>query len=211
MITLTAACRCNLRYTPGAKKPYIARITGRDSKVTFAREFIGAERVDVDTPGLYETRGVDKKGRGDDPEYVLVLESSDGEVGEFTASKEDAMKIAKAFDAGRPIESIVALTPDGEWEFVTAARAERAAVAATIDDAAERCWQIVLGLPAKDGKKVLDVLRKRLNPPKPAAALGFVETTPAGVVADANLDAGVPEGVMGLSPTPVAEPTEAVA
>lgn len=107
MITLKAREDYNSKYAPaGTKKAYIARITGRDSKMTFAREFIGKTSADVDEPGLYATRDVDKKGRAGDEEYTLILEVG-GELEEFSADKEDAMKIAKALDAGRRIEQIV--------------------------------------------------------------------------------------------------------
>jgi len=98
-------------------KQYIARITGRNSKFNFEREFIGRKggkrnescEADVDTPGLYECRSIDNKGRPDDS-WSLVWEL-DGKFIELGVTKEDAMKIAKEMDAGRPIEQLVAVTP----------------------------------------------------------------------------------------------------
>jgi hypothetical protein len=168
MITLTAREDCNPRFTPGAKKPYIARITGRDRTKTFAREFLGKTSVDVDTPGLYEGRGVNKKGFADDPEYVLILEGPGGEVEKFTANKEDAMKIAKALDDGRRFEDVVAYGETG-WSFRTPKEAAKEAIALTIDKVTEACWQLLQHLPEKEAKKVLAALRQRVSPPKPEA------------------------------------------
>lgn len=97
----------------GKTGQYIAHITGRDSKWTFNREFIGRKcgkrnegsEADVDTPGLYEMRDVDRKNNKDD-RYVIILEI-DGELCKFMADKEDAMKIGKELDGGRTIQDIV--------------------------------------------------------------------------------------------------------
>ena len=112
MITLNASAR----YGYGGKQ-FIARINGRDSKFTFDREFIGKKggkrgedsEADVDTPGLYETRDVDSKGRTDDS-YCLVLEDGDRLV-QIWIDKADAMKVAKELDARRDIDSICKLLP----------------------------------------------------------------------------------------------------
>ncbi len=89
---------------------YVARLTGRDSKFTFAREFIGrrSERTstaDVDDAGLYEICDVDRRG-GKDSTYWVVAKVGD-ELYKFAASKAEAMKIAKAFDDGRKLEDVV--------------------------------------------------------------------------------------------------------
>lgn len=112
MITLTASAR----YGYGGKQ-FIARINGRDSKFTFDREFIGKKggkrnedsEADVDTPGLYETRDIDSKGRTDDS-YFLILEDGERLV-KIPIDKADAMQIGKEFDAGRGISRCVKLIP----------------------------------------------------------------------------------------------------
>lgn len=120
MITLTAGAR----YGYGGKQ-YIARIFGRDSKFTFNREFIGKKggkrgensTADVDTPGLYETRDVDSKGRCDDS-YCLILEDGDRLV-QFWIDKANAMKIAKELDS-RSFDRCVKLLPsDAEFRVAS--------------------------------------------------------------------------------------------
>ena len=73
-----------IEFSAGAKfgyagKQFIARITGRNPKYTFEREFIGKKEdskgkttsVTIDEPGLYQTRDVDSKGRSDDTCYIV--------------------------------------------------------------------------------------------------------------------------------------------
>ena len=116
MITL----RASASYGNGGKQ-YIARITGRNSKFTFEREFIGRKggkrnedcEASVDMPGLYEIRDIDRKGNVDD-NYVLLVPRGE-KLEQCSADKADAMKIAKGLDDGRSFESII------EWqEAVTA-------------------------------------------------------------------------------------------
>ena len=206
----------NERYAPeGAKKAYLARITGRDSKMTFAREFLGRGEVILDEPGLYEHRDTDKRGRADDG-WILVLDCPDfpdqsgGTLRSFWAKKEDAMKIAKEMDKGRRIDHICEVVDatawkrkDRTWAFVSPRQAEKAEVAKTIDQATEACWAVLSGLPEREAKKVLTSLRQRLTPPKQAQELGLAENTPSGIVADANQDAGVSSEQLGLEPTPI--------
>ena len=86
----------------GNAKQYVARITGRDSKFTFSREFIGRKsgkrgestEATVDEPGLYMTCDVDRKG-GKDETFILF----DGERDE-QVTLEQAMEIAKRMQAG---------------------------------------------------------------------------------------------------------------
>lgn len=113
------------------KKAYVARITGRDSKFTFQREFIsrgGRDRTDatadVDDPGVYELRAVDKKGRVSDG-YVLIVETPDG-LRKFPCGKEDAMKVAREVEKGRPFSELVAFVPAAGPSPLGAAVAARA-------------------------------------------------------------------------------------
>lgn len=106
-----------------AGKQHIARITGRDAKFTFSREFVGTKggkrgdvtTADLDTQGLYECRDVNNKGVKDD-DYRLILQWEDrAEIGWVRIDKADAMKIAKELDAGRAFGDIVEpVCPDPE-------------------------------------------------------------------------------------------------
>lgn len=109
-ITLTASAK----YGFGGKQ-YIARITGRDPKFTFSREFVGqksgkrresAEYV-TDEPGLYITCDIDRKGNKDET-FVLIEADSSGGLSESTCTKEEAMQIAKLMDSGKSFEDAVA-------------------------------------------------------------------------------------------------------
>lgn len=100
-ITLSASAA----YGFGGKQ-YIARITGRDAKFTFARDFIGRKggkrgesaEATVDEPGLYVTCDVDRKGNKDDT-YCLVWRAPNGDMYSTPESLEEAMAIAKRLDA----------------------------------------------------------------------------------------------------------------
>lgn len=89
----------------GMKGHYIARITGRDSKFTFKREFIGRKcgkrnegcEATIDDPGLYMTCDVDRK-RNKDETYYVVETDGDG-IEDQTCTKEEAMKLAKLMDS----------------------------------------------------------------------------------------------------------------
>lgn len=189
------------------KKAYVARLTGRDSKYTFAREFLakGEGRrdavVEVIEPGLYEMRNVDKKERVTD-EYVLILEDADGDLEQHDASKADAMKITKLLDEGRAFDAIVGPSDDG-WEYVTKRKAEAATIARNLDAAIEACWDCLKPLSEAQAKKVLAALRVRCSPPKPKAAQPLREDAPVGVASDYAQDHGRTEADLGLTPTPV--------
>jgi hypothetical protein len=202
------------RFAPaGAKKAYLARITGRHGSRTFAREFLGRGEVLVDEPGLYEHRETDKKGRADDS-YILVLDCPafplDGDtLRTFAATKEQAMKIARALGSGRRIDEVCAVVDasseeraERTWEFVTPRQAETRQVAATIDAAVEACWAIIQALPEREAKKVLAQLKVRVSPPK-AARAPLTDDAPVGVASDAAQDAGADPEQLGLTPTPV--------
>ncbi|MCC6416781.1 MAG: hypothetical protein IT429_00870 [Gemmataceae bacterium] len=223
MITL----RASAAYGYG-RKQYIARVTGRDPKWGLKLEFCG--RIDGDRkrqessswegdePGIYVTRDVDRKGRADDT-YRIILPcptNPDRAVCSTPVDKEDIMKIARRLDAGERLERIVELVgrPSSrdpsrtvyDVEVVTARQAEAREVARTIDTATEECWRVLQALPEKEARKVLATLRQRVTPPKPATSLGMPEDTPAGIVADANQDAGVDPAALALTPHPVATP-----
>ena len=101
-VTLTASAR----YGYGGKQ-YIARITGRDSKFIFAREFVGqkggkrreSSEYMTDEPGMYMTCDIDSKGRKDETFFVVYI-GDDGKLKMSSTSKERAMKLAKMMDEG---------------------------------------------------------------------------------------------------------------
>lgn len=204
MITLRATHDCR----DSKHLARVAHITGRCPKWTFASVVVskgGRNRTDgeadIDTPGLYEIRSVDRKDRQSE-RYVLIIEDADGDLVEWDCEKADAMKIAKAMDAGRPFAEIVVCDTD-EWSFRTERQAERAAVAATLDAAIEACWDALKTLPEASAKKALAALRVRCSPPKPKAAEPLPAETPVGVVSDHAQEQGTTEAELGLTPTPV--------
>lgn len=78
-ITTTITLRADAKYGYGGRQ-YIAQITGRAPKVTFARQFVGirygkrneeTEHI-TDEVGLYELCNIDRKGNKDQ-RYRLVL------------------------------------------------------------------------------------------------------------------------------------------
>lgn len=167
MITLTASADF------GKSGQYIARITGRHSKFTFQREFIGRKGgkrnestyADVDEPGLYELLDVTRKGKS---ERFRVLLTIDGELHSVRATKEEAMKLAKMIDAGAELEGIVRVTNLAEHAFEIISRTEqkKAEAAQTKEAAIAACWEALQALPERDAKKVLAALKLRVSPPK---------------------------------------------
>lgn len=204
MITLSASAS----FGNGGKQ-FIARITGRHPKYTFGYEFIGKKggkrnedcSADVDDPGLYVCRDVNRKGNAED-RFRLVLPAVGDELKIVRIDKDTAMKIAKAMDTGRPFLECV----DEDGELVTPRQAEQKLTAQTIDSAVEACWAALQGLPEALAKKALAGLKLRVSPPKVVAGGEVLppETTPVGVLSDAAQDAGVSEQDLGLTPTPVA-------
>jgi len=99
----TITLRATAKYGFGGKQ-YIARITGRDPKFTFAREFVGTKggkrkedsEYMIDEPGLYVTCDIDRKGNKD--ETYLIIEQDGDNLKETICDKESAMKIAKLMD-----------------------------------------------------------------------------------------------------------------
>lgn len=99
---------------------YVARITGRDPKFTFKREFVGRKcgkrgdvtSYDTDEPGLYEECSVTKRGK--DSTYWLMLPDSRRPSGFMTETidKADAMRIAKAIAEGIALDQLAHSTGD---------------------------------------------------------------------------------------------------
>lgn len=155
---------------------YVARITGRNSKYTFEREFLGKKsgkrneysEAMVDDPGLYEERDVTRKGKKE--RYYIVINDLAGELCGFSAKTEDAMKIAKALDSGKKIDEIVrACMVDNKetYEIITVKQAEKAGPSFTVDEATEICWtaihSILSEFKPEDAKKVLDAIQAKLT------------------------------------------------
>jgi hypothetical protein len=135
MITLRAT---NAEYR-GTKKASIGRVTGRDPKWGLALEWVGQRSggTDVehitDEPGLYQLRSYDRKGRQSE-ELTLVIPGPDGELREYGCPREEAMKVARELDAGRPLAEIVRATAASPLNRARAARAEHAAKLAVSRD-----------------------------------------------------------------------------
>ncbi len=97
-ITLSASAR----FGHGGKQ-FVARITGRDPKFTFAREFLGRKEgkrgestsVVVDEPGLYQERYVDSKGGVEDTIYLVHASPVTGDLCKLPIADEEAMALAK--------------------------------------------------------------------------------------------------------------------
>lgn len=184
MITLKATS------ASGSKGQYIARITGRDPKFTFARVFVGRQdsrgtttQADIDEPGLYVLGEVDRKG-GKDETFVVVVPrlglSLDGvtnikpsryddSIVAKNISKDEAMKIAKALEAGDQIGDLVTLSVvNGRVEYDLPTKAERAKAAASqpkpsVDSAVEACWVILSALPQEEAEKAIQAIQARIS------------------------------------------------
>ena len=174
-VTLTGATLYNEKYPPaGAKKGYVAKITGRAAgAMKYEREFLGstAEIFEGDE-GLYE-RQVGKKKGGYTRWYHVVL--AHHEYGLIVSSdcENEAPKIAKLLADGFEIEDVVtydklipSLNVQGRMSFNvvvrTPAQAKKAAKAANIYSATAYCWSVLSAFDPADAKKMLTELRKRL-------------------------------------------------
>jgi hypothetical protein len=88
---------------------FIAQITGRHPKFTFAYEFRGKKdrngdvEYQTDEPGLYVERDVDSKGRSTDTFWV-AYNAPDGSFRAASIAKERAMEIARRMDSGAPVD-----------------------------------------------------------------------------------------------------------
>jgi len=168
MITATAE--------PGRTGQYIARIVGFDPSFIFRREFIGTRsgkrgewtNADVDDAGLYEACDVTPKGKAH--RYLLVVKSpeTNDEPVILRSDKGDAVRIARALDAGRTIAEIVVVSKSArEGGFVYGFMPMQAVVQQQIGtdmvNAMEACWRSLQRLPAESAWKVLRALRGRLD------------------------------------------------
>lgn len=171
----------------GKSGQYIAKITGRDEKKTFAREFIGEKSgkrneitsVETDEIGVYEDCDVNKKG-SKEVGYLVVLPSPAGELESYRLEKDEALTAAKRLDAGESVEDMFEIRTTSEGDFaylVTKAAAKKAIAAKTADAAADECWAILGALPADVAAKVLGSLRKRLKGEPEAGPTPIVETS----------------------------------
>lgn len=183
MITLSASAAF------GQSGQFIARLTGRDSKFTFNREFIGRKggkrndvtTADVDDEGLFEHCDVTRKGK---ESYFAVTMVIGGTLTKMKATKEEAMAIAKGFEAGRTLTDLITPFKDANdrWTFNgvnTPAQSRKASEAQTVQSAIDACWAALQSLPEKEAKKVLIALRAKVSPPP------VIETT-AGTSAPAG-------------------------
>lgn len=154
----------------GRTGQYIARITGRNSKWTFEREFIGRKcgkrnkttEVDVDEPGLYEVCDVTRKN-GKVSRYHLVLLTPQGGLALLRADKEDAMNLARDLDGGRDLGSVVECDGD-DWVYVPDPASPRSAAETDAIAAEGCCWAALQALPPADAARVVASLQARLTP-----------------------------------------------
>lgn len=172
---------------------YVARLTGRNSKFTFEREFIGSKSgkrgdyssAEVDDPGVYELRNVTRKGKVDD--YRVVIEF-DGELHKLVSDKPDAMEICKALDAGRSFSDIVHAGRNDEgkvyYEILSASQAKQV----DTSDAVAQCLALLQTLGPAQQKAALKALRVALTPAAPAgeAVAGKGESFASRIAAEEN-------------------------
>lgn len=96
----------------GRSGQYIARITGRDQKYQFQREFVGRKggrrnevsEHETDEPGLYECCDATKRGK--DSRFYAAVEVA-GTLRAFRLDKAEALAVAKALDAGGAVGDLV--------------------------------------------------------------------------------------------------------
>ncbi len=183
MTTTTTTLTAESRWY-GNERQYIARLTGRDSKFTYQRKFIGRKSgsstsATVDTPGIYEICNIDKKGNKESY-FRLIAETPDGGLASLKAHGDNldggdadsvVMGLLKRMDAGEEFASMISLErrADSTWAYrvMSKSAAARADRAASIDQAVDACWQILQAFPEREAKKVLAALKLRVSP-KPA-------------------------------------------
>lgn len=182
-ITLSGPTNYHPSYPPrNPKKGYVARITGRATgSVKYEREFFGESVTLLEgDEGLYERQVGEKKGGCtryyhvllSHPEHGLILSTDcEGELPKIAKLLDDGISITDAVEVTdlRPSERI-----EGRMVFTAVARTKSQATAArksaTVESAIEHCMESLAVLPAKEAKKVVAELKRRLAPPKPASA-----------------------------------------
>lgn len=100
----------------GKSGQFVARITGRDSKFTFSREFVGRREgkrgettvYETDETGIFEECSATKRGK--DSEFWFAMMDGERHIA-LKVDKADAMKAAKELDNGRAFDSIVRVLP----------------------------------------------------------------------------------------------------
>jgi hypothetical protein len=160
-------------------KQYIARITGRDPKFTFAREFVGRKSGkrgettthETDEPGLYMTVDVDKRGK--DETFYIVYDCPGVGILKTPVDRIDMMGFARRLD-------------DGPVDFTRIALEYRVAYDAAGPDEIVRLADAQFGLPVGPTKRgvIADAIREYLatldrptaTPVAPGVDLSAVDT-----------------------------------
>lgn len=178
---------------------YIARIVGRDPKVTFCREFIGTRSGKrnehtsalVDEPCLIERCNVTRKGK--DQAYFIVVRDGEGNLRSLACDRADAMAIAKRLDQREELGEIIGLEPHPEggenkvglprlqWSIRTPGEAKRAVAASNIESAVDAIVLALQALPASDQKKALTAARAKLLAPATTEGLAAPALAPTEV------------------------------
>ena len=180
-IILYGQTHYNPSYPPsGAKKGYVAKITGRAAgSVKYEREFLGdCANLLAGDEGLYERQIGEKKGGYTRYYHVMLSHPEHGLILSGDCESE-LPKIAKLLDDGVAIADAVEVTDlrpstkvEGRMTFTAVARTKAAAAkavkSATIESAVEHCMAVLRLLPEAEQKKVLAALKKQTSPVKPA-------------------------------------------
>lgn len=180
----------------GQSGQYVAKLTGRAPRFTFAREFLGrrsGKRNDVttafvDEPCLIEVCDCTRKGKRH--AYSLVLEV-EGELLEFGSDESDAMAIAKRLGDGESLTVIVAVERDADdstgktWNYRICSKAESKGIARlrTEQESVELLARMLDGHSASSVRRILDGLRATLLPKRTAATRSAIERDCEGVAA----------------------------
>lgn len=91
-------------------KQFVARVTGRHPKFTFAYEFLGRREgkrgestsVEVDDSGLYVERDIDRKGDATDSFFVIWRDGE--EMQKDLVERDEAMAIARKIGDHKPVD-----------------------------------------------------------------------------------------------------------
>lgn len=180
----------------GQSGQYVAKLTGRAPRFTFAREFIGrrsGKRNDVttalvDEPCLVEVCDCTRKGKRHS--YSLVLEV-EGELLEFGSDESDAMAIAKRLDAGESLDVILAVERDADdstgksWAYRICSKAEAKGIARlrTEQESVELLARMLDGHSAASVRRILDGLKEVMLPKRTPATRSAIAADCEGVVA----------------------------